>query len=352
MLTWNPSLYGGKQAIPLPKGRFWKPDIAITNTPANTDASLDSNGFAPAWATFQGLVVMLPAGSFSTTCQVDTTLYPFDKHDCIFHFVVANEDISELKLVYPERDIDTNNFIEHGENGEWIIETTSATNRQWQDKNLIIDIAIPAVQTSISLRRRPAFEIINKHTPFIFMTILNILTCVVPPNSGERLSFAVTLYLALVFATTALIDRIPNNSLKMPLMSYKILSLTFINTAGVIWSICIVHLATVPSYRLRVPSKVMQYVMRHKQRKHNSTCKTCASNKVNPIVGSDLVVGSNIDVNIDNRAGEKQDSTCRNAAGDLTGLDVATFLDKCYVIIAFVVFIVLESVSIALMLSQ
>ncbi|XP_060594240.1 neuronal acetylcholine receptor subunit beta-3-like [Ruditapes philippinarum] len=240
MLTWDPALFGGREKIQLPKDKYWKPEISLTDGPANEDTSIYGSGFYPAWATYQGIVMIIAAGSYKTKCIVDTTFYPYDMHSCYFQFIVSNHDSTELVISSPSPDI---HFSDFKENGEWEVKSTDTNVMLVKEKN-IDNVAIPMYQSSFLLQRRSTFELINSLTPIIFMLFLNIATCFVRPESGERTTFAITLYLALVFAATSLTETIPRNSLKMPMISYQLLTVNIINTVGVLWSIFIVNCAS------------------------------------------------------------------------------------------------------------
>ena len=268
---WNPALTGGKTRIMLPEGKYWKPDLHLINGPANEESSIYGSGFFPAWVTHQGLVRIIPAGSYKTKCNVDTTLYPYDIHKCYFKFMVSNHDSTELTLQSPTSEIQ---LIDIHENGEWEVKESDAKILHVGKKN-IDNITIPMFQSSFSLTRRPTFECVNSFTPLTLMSCLNIATCFVRPDSGERLTFAITLYLSLVFTSTAVSEKIPKSSLKMPYFSYQVLMINCINTVGVLWSIYIVHVASKQKLQ-HVPKFLLSLVKKKKQK--NINIKTANTN--------------------------------------------------------------------------
>ncbi|XP_060587014.1 neuronal acetylcholine receptor subunit beta-3-like [Ruditapes philippinarum] len=265
MLLWNPTLYRGKSKIPLPKGMYWKPEFYLTNGPANEDSSIYGSGFAPAWTTYKGLVKVIPAGSYKTKCNIDTTSYPYDIHTCMFRFVVSNHDSSDLILNSPKPAVYLSGLKEHG---EWEIINFDAQILHVKE-NHIEDVTFPMFQTSLYLKRRPTFEIITAFAPLTLMSCLNMATCFIRPDSGERLSFAITLYLSLVLTATAVTETIPKNSLKMPYFSYQVLTINCINTVGVLWSIFIVHFSNNSRMQHRLPEFLVKMVMKRRQKNLN-----------------------------------------------------------------------------------
>ena len=223
----------------------------------------------------------------------------------------------------PTENIDANDDI--SENGEWALENTKAAVMLIQEKR-IERLSVHMVEVSFTLKRRPMFSLINIYAPIALMTSLNIATCYVRPDSGERLSFAVTLYLSLVFSTTAAIDTIPNNSLKMPFMSYGILMINLINTVGVTWSIFIVHLASVKiTDAKRIPAFILKLLERRRRILH-------LNNKINP--DSDLLPVKSRedgDSQISENANVEEIECSDNVMSkDITGQELAEVVDIVY----------------------
>ncbi|XP_060594239.1 neuronal acetylcholine receptor subunit beta-3-like [Ruditapes philippinarum] len=262
MLKWDPDLYAGKKRIMLPRGKHWKPNFYLTNGPANEESSVYGSGFAPAWATYQGSVRTIPAGSYKTKCNVNTSFYPYDMHTCYFKFIISNHDDTEIMLNSPSTDIIVSDLKE---NGELEIKGTNINILLLKDSN-IENVTMPMFQSSFAIKRRATFELVNVFIPFTLMSCLNMATCFVCPSSGERLTFAITLYLSLVVTTTAATERIPENSLKIPYLSYQFLVLNCINTVGVLWSIYIVNYAGKPAVQY-LPNCLLRIVMKRRKTK-------------------------------------------------------------------------------------
>ncbi|XP_060586961.1 neuronal acetylcholine receptor subunit alpha-6-like [Ruditapes philippinarum] len=317
MLTWDPALFGGREKIQLPKDKYWKPEISLTDGPANEDTSIYGSGFYPAWATYQGIVMIIAAGSYKTKCIVDTTFYPYDMHSCYFQFIVSNYDSTELMISSPSPDI---HFSDFKENGEWEVKSTDTNVMLVKEKN-IDSVGIPMYQSSFLLKRRSKFEMINSLTPIMFMLFLNIATCFVRPESGERTTFAITLYLALVFAATSLTETIPRNSLKMPMISYQLLSVNIINTVGVLWSIFIVNCASKSVAHRYLPNFLLRMITKRRHKSKNNIKMVPVENSVVsilPVEGTDI------------SDGQKEEVCNEPQSANITGQEVAEVLDTIY----------------------
>jgi hypothetical protein len=157
------------------------------------------------------------------------------------------------------------------------------------------------------------------------MLFLNIATCFVRPESGERTTFAITLYLALVFAATSLTETIPRNSLKMPMISYQLLTVNIINTVGVLWSIFIVNCACKSAADRYLPNFLLRMIMkRRKKSKNNSTMIPVEESIVSilPVDGTDISDGDTTP--------QKEDVCNEPQSANITGQEVAEVLDSIY----------------------
>ena len=76
--------------------------------------------------------------------------------------------------------------------------------------------------TDVTLKRRPNFYSFILVFPTVTLYLLSTLTYFTPADSGERVSFIVTLLLTQMVNFTALIDLLPANSLNFPIFAYFI----------------------------------------------------------------------------------------------------------------------------------
>ena len=62
--------------------------------------------------------------------------------------------------------------------------------------------------------------IVNIVLPILFLCILNVLVFILPAESGERVSYAITVLLAIAVFMTIISDTLPKKSEPLPLISY------------------------------------------------------------------------------------------------------------------------------------
>ncbi|XP_060557727.1 neuronal acetylcholine receptor subunit alpha-3-like [Ruditapes philippinarum] len=147
------------------------------------------------------------------------------------------------------------------------------------------------------------------------------MCCFVRPESGERTTFAITLYLALVFAATSLTETIPRNSLKMPMISYQLLTVNIINTVGVLWSIFIVNCASKSVAHRYLPNFLLRMITKRRQKSKNNCKMVSVENSVVsilPVEGTDI------------SDGQKEEVCNEPQSAEITGQEVAEVLDTIY----------------------
>ena len=105
-------------------------------------------------------------------------------------------------------------------NSVWEIEAVSVQNQFRRGTNF--------VGVQLKIKRGPTFFIINILAPIVFLAFVNLLVFAIPCESGERISFAVTIFLSFAVFLTLVTDKMPQTSLTMSLFSiYLILILTY-----------------------------------------------------------------------------------------------------------------------------
>ncbi|WAR01487.1 ACHA6-like protein [Mya arenaria] len=213
-MMWNPFLYGGKYVLNAPIDSVWKPDIVV----AHPVESMVALGYHHKWVKvryyYNGIANFSPGDVISTTCQIDVRYYPFDTQECKIMFIPYGMFGNEIYFITPENEVLLNFFTE---NGEWALDKTETAT------GLIAD-TFPFFAVVLKLRRRPTFVIVNVILPILFMGLLNVLVFYLPPNSGERVSYAITVLLAIAVFLTLVNDNLPKTSQPMSTICYFLLT--------------------------------------------------------------------------------------------------------------------------------
>ncbi|RUS89878.1 hypothetical protein EGW08_002319 [Elysia chlorotica] len=124
------------------------------------------------------------------------------------------------------------------QNGQWdILNMTVSTRNErigQEEKSTIV--------IGFDVKRKPTFLVLSVLLPIVFLSLLNLLVFVIPVDSGEKISYGITVLLALSVFMSIMSSMLPSSSESMPLMISYIFILMIISVLTVVDSIIIVGL--------------------------------------------------------------------------------------------------------------
>ena len=210
-MTWKDSFlaWPGKPefenitGIFLQQKQIWKPDIYLINTVEHYK-SLGSDDLLVAVEP-NGKITWEPGHRFKTACSVNIRLYPFDNQKCFLKFStwMHADTIVRITSVFDKMILDT-----YEENGEWEITSTKAEGSISKENGY----GISQFTVTITLQRRRMYYVMTVCVPIIVLSILNCMVFVLPPDSGEKISFCLTILLAYMVYMSFLSDSLPRTS--------------------------------------------------------------------------------------------------------------------------------------------
>lgn len=195
-LMWRPSDYNNVTRINLSRREIWIPNLIICNS---VEETYNKNNDEEVTIYYDGTVEMWSLKYIETFCQVNAYAYPFDEHRCEIHMCVEVQSIGQM--IIEAVHFKNLNFTE---NYKWDIDMLGSVYA----KN-IKDNKAAAV---IHLRRKITVGIIAMLIPTGMMTILTVFVFVLPPESGEKVSLATTIFLSNVLYLVELDKNTPRNS--------------------------------------------------------------------------------------------------------------------------------------------
>ncbi|XP_062568474.1 neuronal acetylcholine receptor subunit alpha-6-like [Saccostrea cucullata] len=210
-LTWDVSVYKNFLSVEIPEKKVWKPGLMVVS-PFERFASLGM-GNLPITYLYNGTALWLPVEVISGTCAVDVANYPFDIQFCPIELMCWGSPSSAIRIKAPDPTINMNYFNRHG---TWdVIHAALSTHLNGDLSYISIDL---------KLKRRPAFAIMNIVIPMKLLEILYVLVFFVPIESGERLSYSITVLLSIAVFLTIVGDNLPKTSSPISILSYFVLS--------------------------------------------------------------------------------------------------------------------------------
>lgn len=204
-LKWNPNNYSGITGLRVNINQVWIPGICIINELTDQKClNFDEKGMAFVW--YKGYVFYNKPLESTIQCKLDMSAYPFDEQICTYVFYPYSTLAHDYGYLKNETDIilaymDTND--------EWDVVSTSSTFR--------VDVSIPkwpfrTARLSIVLKRRPNYVIINVFVPIFILSILNLMTFLLPVESGEKMGMTLAIFLTFAVFVTLISDSMPKSS--------------------------------------------------------------------------------------------------------------------------------------------
>uniref|UniRef100_A0A8W8IRY3 Uncharacterized protein n=1 Tax=Magallana gigas TaxID=29159 RepID=A0A8W8IRY3_MAGGI len=227
LLRWDPASNNGISTIFLPQNDIWKPDIVLGNGIRKFEEF--GGSFYNVEVDNFGFVFWKPFEVFETQCSIDTTYFPYDREVCEIVFVVWSYTIAEVEI---SRSANGINLNEYKESGVWEITRT--------DVKISKESFEYKVTFSIHIKRKPFYYVFNIIIPILFLGMLTILVFALPVDAGEKMSYAMTVFLSFAVFLTII------NTL-LPLYKYACITETrqfqYLNPFGLWFASCITFTA-------------------------------------------------------------------------------------------------------------
>lgn len=165
----------------------------------------------PASVSSNGDIAWLIPRIFHSSCVLDVTIFPWDEQTCYLHFGSWVYDGTKLDIYNRTAEIDTSSYTPHG---EYELLKTEVER----------DVTIynccpqpyPSIIYRIFLQRKPLYYQVNVIFPNLMISATALLMFLVPPESGEKLSLAITLFLSSTVFQLVVSDHLPVQSDVVP----------------------------------------------------------------------------------------------------------------------------------------
>jgi len=235
-IKWNSSNFNDISSINLNTNPdadkfIWTPDIYLYNTAEKPMNELD---YSKANVYYDGNIFWSRPGLIKSTCIFNLTYFPFDQQTCKLKFGSWAYDNYNIYINDVQNNsIDISNYQEHE---EWnLVDFYTVKN------SVIYSCCVNPyhdLEFYYTIRRKPAYYNLNIIIPTFATATLIILTLLVPWDSGERISFAVTVLLSIIVFLLIVSENLPKTDSK-PLLSLMIIGLIYFSLVGVIFTILI-----------------------------------------------------------------------------------------------------------------
>lgn len=181
-LAWNPDDYCNVSVVDVSSDVIWTPRVVIINSVNLQDVlsgvstlRLNSSG---------GVYVQVPL-FLDTACSLDLTDFPFDEQFCpvILHAFAENVDWRFVK------DIDIKSLAD-------FLDLSSEWNLVSVEEDLLLLHGDLEPKFVLRLKRKTTYYTVFLVFPMVMTSYVNVLIFVVPAESGEKLSYLVTVFVS------------------------------------------------------------------------------------------------------------------------------------------------------------
>uniref|UniRef100_A0A8C7ZQ71 5-hydroxytryptamine receptor 3A n=1 Tax=Oryzias sinensis TaxID=183150 RepID=A0A8C7ZQ71_9TELE len=211
-LVWNPEDFDEVKQVSLPTANVWVPDILI-----NEFVDVGKSPDIPyVYVTHDGLVRNYKPIQVVTACTLNIYNFPFDVQKCSLTFqswLHTIDDINITLMRSPEKLRDDKSVFMN--QGEWELLHILSKYKIFSVDN---DDYYAEMKFHVVIRRRPLFYTVNLLLPSIFLMVMDVVGFYLPPDSGERVSFKITLLLGYSVFLIIVSDTLPATAIGTPLI--------------------------------------------------------------------------------------------------------------------------------------
>ncbi|KAM4526746.1 5-hydroxytryptamine receptor 3A-like [Fundulus diaphanus] len=212
-ISWDPRNFCGIESVTVPTDILWKPDLTIEEmtekdkAPPSPYLTIRSNGRVQ----IQNDQVMV------STCMMQVYKFPFDVQSCNLSIKSVVHSVKEIKLLHSYNSSVATDWSRQlmRTQYEWLFINMTVTNETVTPFGYEQDTVI----YTISMKRRSILYIVNFLLPLLFFLCLDLFSFLISDRGGEKLSFKVTVLLAVTVMQLILNDILPSSSDKIPLIA-------------------------------------------------------------------------------------------------------------------------------------
>ncbi|XP_068096899.1 5-hydroxytryptamine receptor 3A-like isoform X2 [Hyperolius riggenbachi] len=202
-LTWDLMKFENVTKISIPTQWVWVPDITIVECLSMQKS--DEISYVHVYD--DGRVVINEPVHIVTACKLNIYYFPFDVQNCSLTFTSWGDPVNDINVHFwkNEHVMEALPFY-YDTDGEWDLVKVIHSHREFV---VMDDKRFSQARFFIVMKRRTMFYTVNVILPSIFLMILDIVGFYLPPESGERVSFKITLLLGYSVFLSYASDQLP-----------------------------------------------------------------------------------------------------------------------------------------------
>ncbi|XP_026207666.1 5-hydroxytryptamine receptor 3A-like [Anabas testudineus] len=234
-ISWDPNHFCGIDNISLPSESLWKPDLTIEEmtekdkAPPSPYLTINNKGDVEV----QNDQVLV------STCRMHTFNFPFDIQSCDLTFKSVIHTAKDLRLQPSDNSSEATEWSRDlmRTQYEWLFINMTVTG-----KNATDELGQDIIIYTITMRRRSVLYIVNFLLPVLFFLCLDLASFLISDRGGEKLSFKVTVLLAITVLQLILNEILPSSSNKVPLIAVYCIGIFALMMLSLLETILVMYL--------------------------------------------------------------------------------------------------------------
>ncbi|XP_061164530.1 acetylcholine receptor subunit beta-like [Saccostrea echinata] len=238
-LSWdtNPVYSSDISAIYSTESKIFTPPIVVENSVSNL--GLISDLTLPIKIHQTGKITWSPGDIYETSCDIDTSFYPFDEQTCVITLTTRGYSKYQLSLTL---DMVPIVLTAYQENGEWtLVSVDSTTSKTFRDL-----VPYSQINFSFTFKRRNAFHLMNTIIPMFLLVGMTCFVFKIPVDAGEKLGYSLTVLLAFAVYLTMVADNIPTTSTNISYLAAYLNVMLALGVSAVLFAIYVINIHLKP----------------------------------------------------------------------------------------------------------
>ncbi|CAH1268041.1 CHRNA10 [Branchiostoma lanceolatum] len=210
-LEWNKADYGNVTTLVVPDERVWKPDVVLYQ---NADSAFDGWAKMHVLITNDGTVVWEHPAIVMSACEMDVSAFPFDSQVCTLTFGPWVQDATEVLMISDSAASNLKHFSANVGASGWDVLSLNARDQKVSYDGVYWGTTpknFSETDITIHLRRKPTFYVFNLLLPCVLLAVMMAATFLLPIDNGEKVSFGVSILLALVVFQLLMVQLLPES---------------------------------------------------------------------------------------------------------------------------------------------
>ncbi|XP_060063546.1 acetylcholine receptor subunit beta-like [Ylistrum balloti] len=222
---YNWAIHGNISDILISSSNIWVPTVTVFNSVSKIKVVGDvTNKIRCNQVT--GAMEWWPGIVLKTGCNVDASNFPFDKQECKVTFTNWGYRNTEVRFAISSNEVNLDNYRD---NEEWSIEKTVL---ETEDVN-----SINYATFTLTLARRSLFFLANLVFPILILSLLNAIVFLLPPATGERISYSITAFMSFAVYLTLTSENLPRTSEPLSILCVYLMIMTCISAGTALFTI-------------------------------------------------------------------------------------------------------------------